>query len=76
MLLSLAAARRGGAGLLKNIGNKDDPYCWMGNAIPHGRIGIFWSPVRMEVIVNVTWSKFQQSNDKDLYVNYIISPTV
>ena len=31
----------------------------------------FRSPVRMGVIVNVTWSKFHQSNDKDLYVSYI-----
>ena len=31
----------------------------------------FWSPMRMGVIVNVTWCKFHQSNDKDLYVSYI-----
>ena len=27
--------------------------------------------MRMEVIVNVMWCKFHQSNDKDLYVSYI-----
>ena len=26
--------------------------------------------MRMGVIVNVTWCKFHQSNDKDLYVSY------
>ena len=61
--------RRGGAVLLKNIGNKDDPNCWMGNAIPWANRS-FWTPVRMGVIVNVTWSKFHQSNDKDMYVSY------
>ena len=46
-----------GALLLKNIGSKDGPNCWMANTIPHGRIGLF----------------DRRSNDKDLYVSYITS---
>ena len=61
-----------GALLLKNIGNKDDPITVEWEILFPLANMTYWSPMRMGVIVNVTCCKFRQSNNKDLYVSYII----
>ena len=60
-----------GALLLKNIGNNDDPNCWMGNTIPRERIGLFDRRCGAGGSNSECHAcKFHQSNGKDLYVSY------